>query len=123
MGGAERRPHCWYDCYHAMNETSGRAVSVSNMMIVFEILIQLAAIAAVSLLIVHQFATQVNEYYFYKKNDWDFSIDSNLDRLKLDERISVINLNLTNWQRFFLFRPLYILNLTVLLGFMVWAAI
>ncbi|WP_234901864.1 hypothetical protein [Agrobacterium rubi] len=93
------------------------------MMLLFEILIISAAIAAVSLLIVHQVATQLREYYFYKGNGWDFSVDSNLDRLKLDERIAIYNLNLTNWQRFYLFRPLYVLNMIVLLGFMLWSLV
>lgn len=93
------------------------------MMLLFEILIISAAIAAVSLLIVHQVATQLREYYFYRENGWDFSVDSNLDRLKLDERIANYNLNLTNWQRFYLFRPLYVLNMIVLLGFMIWSLI
>ena len=91
-------------------------------MIVFEILIKAAAIGALSLLILHQIATQVREYYFYKQNGWDFSIDSNLDRLKIDERITVYNLNLTNWERFYLFRPFYIFIMIVLLGFMIWAS-
>lgn len=92
------------------------------MMIVFEILIKAAALGALSLLILHQIATQVREYYFYKQNGWDFSIDSNLDRLKIDEKITVYNLNLTNWERFFLFRPFYIFIMIVLLGFMIWAS-
>lgn len=92
------------------------------MMIVFEILIKAAALVALSLLILHQIATQVREYYFYKQNGWDFSIDSNLDRLKIDERITVYNLNLTNWERFYLFRPFYIFIMIVLLGFMIWAS-
>ena len=91
-------------------------------MIVFEILIKAAALGALSLLILHQIATQIREYYFYKQNGWDFSIDSNLDRLKIDERITVYNLNLTNWERFFLFRPFYIFIMIVLLGFMIWAS-
>lgn len=91
-------------------------------MIVFEILIKAAALGALSLLILHQIATQVREYYFYKQNGWDFSIDSNLDRLKIDEKITVYNLNLTNWERFFLFRPFYIFIMIVLLGFMIWAS-
>ena len=91
-------------------------------MVVFEILIKAAALGALSLLILHQMATQVREYYFYKQNGWDFSIDSNLDRLKIDERITVYNLNLTNWERFFLFRPFYIFIMIVLLGFMIWAS-
>ncbi|SCX25142.1 hypothetical protein DSM25558_3708 [Agrobacterium sp. DSM 25558] len=93
------------------------------MMIVFEILIKVAALGAVSLLILHQIATQVREYYFYKKNGWDFSIDSNLDSLKLDERITVYNLNLTNWERFWLFRPFYIFIMIAFFGFMLWASI
>ncbi|MBB3947113.1 hypothetical protein GGQ73_003079 [Rhizobium skierniewicense] len=92
------------------------------MMIVFEILIKVAAHAALSLLILHQMATQVREYYFYKKNGWDFSIDSNLDRLKLDEKITAYNLNLTNWERFWLFRPFYIVIMIAFFGFMLWAA-
>ncbi|NTF31326.1 hypothetical protein G6L88_04435 [Rhizobium skierniewicense] len=91
-------------------------------MIVFEILIKVAAHAALSLLILHQMATQVREYYFYKKNGWDFSIDSNLDRLKLDEKITAFNLNLTNWERFGLFRPFYIVIMIAFFGFMLWAA-
>lgn len=91
-------------------------------MIVFEILIKAAALGALSLLILHQIATQVREYYFYKQNGWDFSIDSNLDRLKIDEKITVYNLNLTNWERFYLFRPFYIFIMIVLLGFMIWAS-
>ncbi|KQQ58989.1 hypothetical protein ASF69_14935 [Rhizobium sp. Leaf311] len=91
-------------------------------MVVFEILIKAAALGALSLLILHQIATQVREYYFYKQNGWDFSIDSNLDRLKIDEKITVYNLNLTNWERFFLFRPFYIFIMIVLLGFMIWAS-
>ena len=92
------------------------------MMVVLEILIKAAALGALSLLILHQIATQVREYYFYKQNGWDFSIDSNLDRLKIDGKITVYNLNLTNWERFYLFRPFYIFIMIVLLGFMIWAS-
>ncbi len=92
------------------------------MMIALEILIKAAALGSLSLLILHQIATQVREYYFYKQNGWDFSIDSNLDRLKIDEKITVYNLNLTNWERFYLFRPFYIFIMIVLLGFMIWAS-
>ena len=91
-------------------------------MIFLEILIKGSALLALALLILHQLAVQVNEYYFYKRNGWDFSIDSNLYRLKIDERITGYKLGLTNWQRFYLFRPFYIFIMIVLLGFMIWAS-
>ncbi len=55
----------------------------------------------------------MKEYAFYKNNDWDFSVDSGLDRI--DERIAAYPLGLTNWQRLYLFRPFYIAMLILVL--------
>ncbi len=92
-------------------------------MIILKFLIVTAALTALLLLLRNQMVAQVKEYRFYKANGWDFSVDSGLDTLKLDRQISTFGLNLTPWQRFYLFRPIYILNMTVLLGFMVWSLI
>lgn len=76
-----------------------------------------AALAAVALLALHQFVAQVKDYLFYKRNGWDFSVDSGAD--KIDQRIMPYDLGLTNWQRFYLFRPLYILMLIWFMGMMI----
>ncbi|MGI2033721.1 hypothetical protein ACRQ1B_15110 [Rhizobium panacihumi] len=89
-------------------------------MIILEFLIITATTTAVILLLRNQIIAQVKEYRFYKANGWDFSVDSGFDKLKLDRQISTFGLNLTPWQRFYLFRPAYIINITVLLGFMIW---
>lgn len=83
-------------------------------MLILEILVFLAAMALVALLTLHQVVTQAKEYRFYEKRGWDFSIDSGLD--KIDERITPYRLGLSNWQRFYLFRPAYILMLICFMG-------
>lgn len=90
-------------------------------MIFLEFLIIAAALAAVILLLRNQITAQVREYHFYKANGWDFSIDSGLDSLMLDRQITTFDLNLSNRQRFYVFRPFYILIIMVLLGFMTWS--
>lgn len=87
------------------------------MMLILEIAVFLAALAAVALLTLQQVVTQVKEYLFYKGNGWDFSADSGLDRI--DEKITSYRLGLSNWQRFYLFRPFYILMLVWFMGMMV----
>ncbi|WP_234902475.1 hypothetical protein [Agrobacterium larrymoorei] len=89
------------------------------MMAVVEVLLALVTTAAMSLLIAHLLATQVREYYFYKANNWDFRIDSHLDRLQIDRRMFMSDPNLTNWQRFYLFRPICIINFSAFLGLMI----
>lgn len=90
-------------------------------MIVLEFLIITSAMTAVILLLRNQITAQVKEYRFYKANSWDFSIDSGLDSLMLDKQIATFDLNLSNWQRFYLFRPAYIVNIMLLLCFMIWS--
>lgn len=91
------------------------------MILVLEILIFSAAFLAVILLAVHQIVTQVREYRFYKSNGGDFSVDSGVDNLKLDERVHINALGLTNWQRFYLFRPFYIVLLIAFAGMMIFS--
>ncbi|MFK3781402.1 hypothetical protein [Agrobacterium sp. NPDC089420] len=80
-----------------------------------------AAFVAVILLATHQIVAQVREYRFYKSNGGDFSVDSGMDNLKLDERIHINALGLTNWQRFYLFRPFYIVLLMTFAGMMLFS--
>ncbi|MDX3809825.1 hypothetical protein ACXIUS_09485 [Bosea thiooxidans] len=86
-------------------------------MLILKTLLFIAALAAVALLALHQFAAQAKDYLFYKRNGWDFSIDSGAD--KIDQRIMPYDLGLTNGQRFYLFRPLYILMLIWFMGMMI----
>jgi len=79
------------------------------MMLVLEVLAFAAALFAVALLTLYQVLTQIKEYRFYERNGWDFSRDSGLD--KIDQRIAPYPLPITHWQRFYLFRPFYILML------------
>lgn len=74
-------------------------------MLALEIVIFAAALIAVSLLTVQQIVAQIRERNFYKKNGGDFSVDSNMDHVKLDRSMHYNDLRLTNWQRFYLFRP------------------
>ncbi|MBN6148849.1 hypothetical protein JR065_00720 [Xanthomonas sp. AmX2] len=90
-------------------------------MLILEIAVFSAAFLAVSLLAVHQIVVQVKEYRFYKKNRGDFSVDSGMDDVKLDKRIHINDLGLTNWQRFHIFRPLYIVLLIVFAGAMIFS--
>ncbi|MBA8801675.1 hypothetical protein FHW77_005432 [Agrobacterium sp. RC10-4-1] len=77
-------------------------------MLALEIVIFAAALIAVSLLTVQQIVAQIRERNFYKKNGGDFSVDSNMDHVKLDRSMHYNDLRLTNWQRFYLFRPVCI---------------
>lgn len=85
---------------------------------IFEIIIVFAALLAVGLLAIQQIAAQVREYRFYKKNGGDFSVDSGVDYLRLDKSLYYNSLRLTNWQRFYLFRPACIIMLIAFLGMM-----
>ncbi|WP_371835710.1 hypothetical protein [Ochrobactrum sp. C6C9] len=80
-----------------------------------------AAFVAVILLAAHQIVAQIKEYRFNKSNGGDFSVDSGADNLKLDERVYINALGLTNWQRFYLFRPFYIVLLIVFAGMMIFS--
>lgn len=91
------------------------------MILVLEILIFSAAFLAVILLAAHQIVAQIKEYRFYKSNGGDFSVDSGMDNLKLDERVYINALGLTNWQRFYLFRPFYIVLLIAFAGMMIFS--
>ncbi len=73
-------------------------------MLILKIVIFSAALIAVGLLAVQQIIAQVREYNFYK-NGGDFSVDSNMDHVRLDRSMHYNDLRLTNWQRFYLFRP------------------
>lgn len=44
---------------------------------------------------------------------------SGADNLKLDERVHINALGLTNWQRFYLFRPFYIVLLIAFAGMII----
>lgn len=88
-------------------------------MLVLEIVIFAAALIAVSLLTVQQIVAQVREHNFYKKNGGDFSVDSNMDRVRLDRSMHYNDLRLTNWQRFYLFRPACIAMLVFVWAMMV----
>jgi hypothetical protein len=90
-------------------------------MLLLEILLFSAAFVAVGLLAAHQIIAQVREYRFYKSNGGDFSIDSGMDNVKLDERVYINALGLTNWQRFYLFRPFYIVLLIAFAGMMIFS--
>jgi len=90
-------------------------------MLLLEILLFSAALVAVILLAAQQIVAQVREYRFYKSNGGDFSVDSGMDHLKLDERVHINALGLTNWQRFYLFRPFYIVLLIVFASMMVFS--
>jgi hypothetical protein len=90
-------------------------------MLLLEFLIFSAAFVAVVLLAVHQIVAQIKEYRFYKSNGGDFSVDSDADNLKLDERVYINALGLTNWQRFYLFRPFYIVLLIAFAGMMIFS--
>lgn len=88
-------------------------------MLVLEIVIFAAALIAVSLLTVQQIVAQVREHNFYKKNGGDFSVDSNMDHVRLDRSMHYNDLRLTNWQRFYLFRPACIAMLVFVWAMMV----
>ncbi|OOO25204.1 hypothetical protein BS627_10090 [Agrobacterium salinitolerans] len=90
-------------------------------MLLLEFLIFSAAFVAVVLLAVHQIVAQIKEYRFYKSNGGDFSVDSGADNLKLDERVYINALGLTNWQRFYLFRSFYIVLLIAFAGMMIFS--
>lgn len=90
-------------------------------MLLLEVLLFSAAFVAVILLAAHQIVAQVREYRFYKSNGGDFTVDSGMDNLKLDERVYLNALGLTNWQRFYLFRPFYILLLIAFAGMMLFS--
>ncbi|NTI46417.1 hypothetical protein FY134_25235 (plasmid) [Agrobacterium fabrum] len=90
-------------------------------MLVLEIFIFSAAFLAVILLAAHQIVAQIKEYRFYKSNGGDFSVDSGMDNLKLDEGVYINALGLTNWQRFYLFRPFYIVLLIAFAGMMIFS--
>ncbi|MGN7124355.1 hypothetical protein [Methylorubrum thiocyanatum] len=85
-----------------------------------QIVIPIIALTLVALLALQQTIVFVREYRFYRRRGWDFTADSGLDRI--DQRITHYPLRLTNWQRLFVFRPLYLLNLYAFLGLMIWAA-
>lgn len=90
-------------------------------MIILEFVIIAAALMAVSLLLGNQIVAQVNEFKFYKRNGWDFSADSGHDKLRLDKKIQIYELSLTNSQRFYAFRPVFILCTACFLGGMIWS--
>lgn len=85
-------------------------------MLILQVLIQISALVAVTMLIRSQVIIQMREYRFYKARDWDFSVESGLDRLRLDKGMLGYQLPFTPWQRFYLFRPLCIAHLTIFLG-------
>jgi hypothetical protein len=89
--------------------------------IVLEIIVISATLAAIALLFCNQVMVQVLEYRFYRDNGGDFTVDSGIDRLKVDQKIHVRDLNLTNWQRLYIFRPIFILSVGWMLGFMIWS--
>ena len=91
-----------------------------SRLIAFKILAFVVALTLVTMLALHQTIVFVREYRFYRRRRWDFTADSGLDRI--DERISRYPLHLTNWQRLFVFRPLYLMNLYAFLGMMIWIA-
>jgi hypothetical protein len=90
-------------------------------MIFLEFAAVFATVAAVTGLLINQAMVQFLEYQFYRSNAWNFSLDSRLDRLKIDTRIQIYDLNLTNWQRFYIFRPVMIATVSFLLIAMIWA--
>ncbi len=85
-----------------------------------QIVLPIIALTLVGLLALHQTIVFVREWRFYRRRAWDFSADSGLDRI--DERIIHYPLRLTNRQRLFVFRPLFLANLYAFLGLMIWAA-
>lgn len=85
---------------------------------ILENVLAITVIIGAVLLVSSQILTQYREYRFYKSIGWDFSVDSGVDELRVDERITTFDLNLTNWQRFCLFRPSFILVWIVVIGFM-----
>ena len=94
-------------------------IAQEKRLLILEIVIFSAALIAVGLLAVQQIIAQVREYNFYKKNGGDFSVDSNMDHVKLDRSMHYNDLRLTNWQRFYLFRPACIAMLVFVWAMMV----
>ncbi|KIP98076.1 hypothetical protein RU07_22830 [Agrobacterium tumefaciens] len=90
-------------------------------MIVLEIIVISATLAAMALLFCNQIMVQILEHRFYRENGGDFTVDSGIDRLRVDQKIHVRGLNLTNWQRLYIFRPIFILSVGWMLGFMIWS--
>lgn len=90
-------------------------------MLILEIGLFIAALAAVCALAWNQILTQMREHRFYRRNGGDFSIDSSIDKVRLDDRIHYSPLRLTNWQRFYIFRPLCILAMFVLAAGMIFS--
>lgn len=90
-------------------------------MIVLELVVICAALISVSVLLFNQVVAQWKEYSFYKANGWGFSVESGHDKLRLDRKIQIYDLNLNNWQRFYIFRPAFLSCITLLLAFMIWS--
>ena len=94
-------------------------IAQEKRLLILEIVIFSAALIAVGLLAVQQIIAQVWEYNFYKKNGGDFSVDSNMDHVRLDRSMHYNDLRLTNWQRFYLFRPACIAMLVFVWAMMI----
>ena len=90
-------------------------------MIVLELVVLCAALVSLSLLIANQVVVQWKEYSFYKANGWDFSVDSGHDKLKVDKKLQGYDLGLNNWQRFYIFRPVFLICVTLFLAVMIWS--
>lgn len=81
-------------------------------MLIVEIAIKAIVLLLLALLVRWQIRVQIAEWRFYKARNWDFSVDSGMDRI--EERITYLDLGLSNRQRLYVFRPAYI---TLLIGF------
>lgn len=83
-------------------------------MLVVEIAIKAIVLILLVLLIRWQIRVQIEEWRFYEARNRDFSVDSGM------ERITYLDLGLTNRQRLMLFRPAYLVMLIVFTATLVW---
>ena len=90
-------------------------------MFVLEAGLFLCALAALCALAWNQIVAQIREHRFYRRNGGDFSIDSGMDKVRLDDCIHYSPLRLTNWQRFYIFRPVCILVMFFLAAGMIFS--
>lgn len=90
-------------------------------MIFLELTIVCAALLSLIFLLINQIAVQFEEYFFYKANGWDFSVDSGKDKIQVDKKIQIYDLSLNNWQRFYIFRPAFLSCVTLFLTFTTWS--
>ena len=86
--------------------------------VILEIVLWFAAFVAVALLFANQLRVQIREHRFYRVRNWDMSEDSGLDRVDMLSAALAYRV-LAPRARFFLFRPLALVGLSNILGFMI----